>query len=592
MECVIIVGLIGLLSFAGFKVFGSNVNAAIRGQAGGIATLGSGEDHRGGDAVAAPGAGSPSTAAAPASPPPPPLWTVGGNPAISGHGTYDHANGTFTVPPGTSILMPTFHNQPITNSYGNAIETGSPINPNDAWGQHLYGAGSEMPNYTLHPPGTLNILPHPTLGAPLTVTTPTNLSDILQANQGCRLWAACMVNPRLGKSPMNPPFESHRISRLSEQREADPDEGEYGAQPDALDRRARRPGGLRHSGPALQRQVAFLQGSPFPSPRTSHSTVESDGGTAAVKALTNAGYAKEDTSSNRGRSVRALASGVATLTLSFATLACSGRAAGGAPQEGAARGAFTDAASPSLSLGAATSPEGRASADGPPAPADVGAPPADADRAPDGLVSKVLIAGTDAVHPGINDVVTVTFASWTSEGSSFHHAEAVSVTLASSIPGWAEALRMMVVGERRRVWIPASLAYEGAPGTPAGMLVCDIALLDIRRGPTAPLFVSAPPADATRTRDGLASKVLVRGRGNIHPRRSDGVRARFTAWHRDGRLEDESGPEPVTRPSPRTSPGSRRVWRRWSSGRRARSGFRRRSGRAWTPIRPRRRPRT
>ena len=37
----------------------------------------------------------------------------------------------------------------------------------------------------------------------------------------------------------------------------------------------------------------------------------------------------------------------------------------------------------------------------------------------------------------------------------------------------------MVVGEKRRVWIPESLAYQGRSGGPPGMLVFDIELLKI-----------------------------------------------------------------------------------------------------------------
>ena len=37
----------------------------------------------------------------------------------------------------------------------------------------------------------------------------------------------------------------------------------------------------------------------------------------------------------------------------------------------------------------------------------------------------------------------------------------------------------MVVGEKRRFWIPEKLAYRGQPGYPAGMLVFDIELLEI-----------------------------------------------------------------------------------------------------------------
>ena len=47
------------------------------------------------------------------------------------------------------------------------------------------------------------------------------------------------------------------------------------------------------------------------------------------------------------------------------------------------------------------------------------------------------------------------------------------------IPGWTEGLQMMVEGEKRRFWIPESLAYEGQPGQPQGMLVFEVELIKI-----------------------------------------------------------------------------------------------------------------
>jgi len=48
------------------------------------------------------------------------------------------------------------------------------------------------------------------------------------------------------------------------------------------------------------------------------------------------------------------------------------------------------------------------------------------------------------------------------------------------IAGWTEGLQLMVEGESRRLWIPEALAYRGQPGRPAGMLVFDVELLEIK----------------------------------------------------------------------------------------------------------------
>jgi peptidylprolyl isomerase len=53
------------------------------------------------------------------------------------------------------------------------------------------------------------------------------------------------------------------------------------------------------------------------------------------------------------------------------------------------------------------------------------------------------------------------------------------------IEGWTEMLLSMHGGERRRVWIPGSLAYDDMPGAaeqgfPRGTLVFDIDLIAVK----------------------------------------------------------------------------------------------------------------
>ena len=60
--------------------------------------------------------------------------------------------------------------------------------------------------------------------------------------------------------------------------------------------------------------------------------------------------------------------------------------------------------------------------------------------------------------------------------------EKISFPLNQVIPGWTEGVQLMVVGEKRRFWIPAKLAYGENPqgGAPAGMLCFDVELFSIR----------------------------------------------------------------------------------------------------------------
>jgi FKBP-type peptidyl-prolyl cis-trans isomerase len=122
------------------------------------------------------------------------------------------------------------------------------------------------------------------------------------------------------------------------------------------------------------------------------------------------------------------------------------------------------------------------------------------------------------------------------------------MSLGRVIPGWTEGMQLMVVGEKRRFWIPEELAYKGRPGAPAGMLVFDIELLDFTPGPKPPPDVAAAPADAEKTKDGLATKVMQKGTGSAHPHPNDSVRVNYSIWQQDGKLLDASRDKPVVRP--------------------------------------------
>jgi hypothetical protein len=106
---------------------------------------------------------------------------------FSGHGSYFPVNGTTTIPEGTSITFYSEHGGLITDSLGNAIETGQDVS---GVFQRTYGPGSVIPNYTLSPPTGLSIL-----GSPTTVAVDTNLSEMLQPGMGQVNWAACTYNP-------------------------------------------------------------------------------------------------------------------------------------------------------------------------------------------------------------------------------------------------------------------------------------------------------------------------------------------------------------------------------------------------------------
>jgi peptidylprolyl isomerase len=180
----------------------------------------------------------------------------------------------------------------------------------------------------------------------------------------------------------------------------------------------------------------------------------------------------------------------------------------------------------------------------PAAPADVAAPPADAQVTASGLASKVLQAGTGTDHPVPTDRVKVHYSGWTTDGKLFDSSVArgrpAVFPLNRVIAGWTEGVALMVVGEKRRLWIPAKLAYDGQPGKPQGMLVFDVELLDIVRVPDVPADVAAPPADAQHSESGLAWKVLKPGTGTVHPTKDSIVRVHYAGWTTGGKMFDSS----------------------------------------------------
>ena len=118
-----------------------------------------------------------------------------------------------------------------------------------------------------------------------------------------------------------------------------------------------------------------------------------------------------------------------------------------------------------------------------PAPADVAAAPADAETTASGLASKVLEAGTGSTHPTATSNVTVHYTGWTTDGrmfdSSVTRGQPATFPLNGVIRGWTEGVQFMVVGEKRRFWIPEELAYGGRRD-PRGMLVFDVELIAIQ----------------------------------------------------------------------------------------------------------------
>ncbi len=190
-----------------------------------------------------------------------------------------------------------------------------------------------------------------------------------------------------------------------------------------------------------------------------------------------------------------------------------------------------------------------------PAPTDVAQPPADAKKTASGLAYKVLEPGKGKKKATRKDKVRVHYTGWTKDGkmfdSSVSRGEPASFAVTGVIPGWTEALQLMVEGQKCRLWIPANLAYGDSPrqpGAPSGQLTFDVELIEIIAPPAAPTDVAKPPPGAKKTTSGLAYKVLEPGKGKTHPTASSRVQVHYTGWTKDGEMFDSS----LTRGSPAT----------------------------------------
>jgi peptidylprolyl isomerase len=103
-----------------------------------------------------------------------------------------------------------------------------------------------------------------------------------------------------------------------------------------------------------------------------------------------------------------------------------------------------------------------------------------------GLQYKILQQGTGNEHPKATDNVKVHYHGTLIDGrifdSSVDRGEPISFGLNQVIQGWTEGVQLMVVGEKRRLFIPSELAYgQSATGiiTPGSALIFDVELLEI-----------------------------------------------------------------------------------------------------------------
>ncbi|MDQ3846406.1 MAG: FKBP-type peptidyl-prolyl cis-trans isomerase, partial [Bacteroidota bacterium] len=104
---------------------------------------------------------------------------------------------------------------------------------------------------------------------------------------------------------------------------------------------------------------------------------------------------------------------------------------------------------------------------------------------PSGLQYEVVVQGSGA-KPTINDTVVCHYAGRLIDGTEFDNSykrgEPATFPVSGVIKGWTEALQLMPVGSKYKLYIPYNLAYgtnEAGPIPPGSLLIFDVELLKI-----------------------------------------------------------------------------------------------------------------
>lgn len=133
--------------------------------------------------------------------------------------------------------------------------------------------------------------------------------------------------------------------------------------------------------------------------------------------------------------------------------------------------------------------------------------------------------------PGVNDEATVHYdgrlaADGTKFDASYDRGEPTTFGVSQVIPGWTEALQLMVPGDDWMVYLPSDIAYgeRGTPGGPIGPnadLMFRVNLIDaiVDSTPGAEIFDTNLPWDSAAegvetTQSGLQYKILAAGDAN------------------------------------------------------------------------------
>jgi FKBP-type peptidyl-prolyl cis-trans isomerase FklB len=108
---------------------------------------------------------------------------------------------------------------------------------------------------------------------------------------------------------------------------------------------------------------------------------------------------------------------------------------------------------------------------------------------PSGLQYQILKAG-DGPKPVATDKIKCNYEGRLLDGTVFdasaQHGGPIDISVGGVIAGWTEALQLMPVGSKWRLFIPSNLAYgdqtaQGSPIKPGSTLIFDVELIEIEK---------------------------------------------------------------------------------------------------------------
>jgi FKBP-type peptidyl-prolyl cis-trans isomerase len=231
---------------------------------------------------------------------------------------------------------------------------------------------------------------------------------------------------------------------------------------------------------------------------------------------------------------------VAIATAAVAAAACQRAKDDKSKSQGDPSQSSTSTGGNAAGAGAQATPP-RAKAEQIPPPFDLKNPPADAVKTASGLIYKKMVTNDAGAAAKRNDTVMILYTGWRQgTGETFYsnksRGQPMPLNLASSAPGFTEAMQIVKKGEKAMLWIPPAIGQRGGATPPpsSDTLVYEIEVIDIQSAPEIPADLK-PPANAQAFKSGTRYVVLRPGTGTEKARSFDTVTYNFTSWDGEGR---------------------------------------------------------